>query len=221
MGPGLVPGSKLAADALLRRRRRQDDRGAGRRHHHLLPPDPAGEGHVAVGERARRVGARDPLGAKDDLQAQRLQPAHAGRKGDRMLDRDHAQPLAVHHELELAGDPARRCRGVSLGRTHCLALAEGRDLRHVEDVENVDPVARRLDAAVVVDREVAERMRVRDGGSREHGEHDQQADQASHAASLSARGAQRSEKVGFAASARANQGRATASPWRQRSIMPL
>ncbi len=45
------------------------------------------------------------------------------------------------------------------GRADAVAELEGRDLGEVEDVANVDAVACELDSRVVVDREVAERVR--------------------------------------------------------------
>jgi hypothetical protein len=64
---------------------------------------------------------------------------------------------------ERAGE-AGRVAPFPLGR-YLVACLEGRDLGQVEDVAQVHAVARRLDEAVLVDREVAEGMRRRDGGN--------------------------------------------------------
>src|SRR5205823_2318116 len=90
----------------------------------------------------------------------------------------------------------------------------------VEDVADVDAVPRDLDAAEGVDREVAERVRLR-RERREQGD-GEDTDEDRHAphASLRATGAQISEKRGLSASARWNQARASREWPRHRSIIP-
>src|SRR5262249_5705077 len=97
---------------------------------------------------------------------------------------------------------------------------ERRDLRHVEHIEDVDARARDLDSAEAVDREVAERVRLRgDRREQRRREADDERDPL-HASALRATGVHSSEKRGFSLSARANHARA-ASRWpRHCSISP-
>src|SRR5438874_2198595 len=125
-------------------------RASGRAHDDLLPTDPAGVVRVAVGERERSVRAGDRAGREERLEPQCLQPALARREGDLLPDRSQRDAPACNLEVEAAGDPPRGRRRIRGGAPHRLALAEGRDLGHVEHVEHVDAVARDLDPAVAV-----------------------------------------------------------------------
>ena len=150
----------------------------------------------------------------DGVEAQRLQPA-----GSRPLDGptlEHAQrrAAAVDAEVEVP------CRlGGERRPADRVAELERRDLGHVERVVDVDAAARELDRRVPVDREVAERMRLRrrrDEQRRQAGDDEQEP---LHARASRATGAQRMEKCGFRSSARRNHVFAAPSWPRQRSIM--
>src|SRR6476659_2628064 len=91
-----------------------------------------------------------------------------------------------------------------------------RDLRHVDDVANVEPVARDLDPREAVDREVPERVRRRGCDRQEQIAERGQGQQALHDASLLRVEVQSTEKWELSATARRAQGRGS---WpRQRSI---
>ena len=85
---------------------------------------------------------------------------------------------------------------------------------------DVDAPARELDRGVPVDREVAERMRVRCGGREQRRETAGEGEESLHPSASRAMGAQRREKCGFSSTACANQVRAAAGRPRQRSIIP-
>ena len=120
--------------------------------HDLLPPDPAGVVRVAVGDRGRAVEQR-PL--QHDLQPCRVQAAGAEWVRERGAARDEARRATVDGQVRAGCDPA--CVRASVD----LPGLEGRDLGHVQHVEDVEPVARDLDPAEAVDGEVAERVRER------------------------------------------------------------
>src|SRR4029077_12866522 len=116
------------------------------------------------------------------------------------LHRNELYPPSVNGQLGATSDVPCVRGGVDASRL------EGRDLRHVEDVEDVDAVAGDLDPAEAVDREVAEWMC---GRGRDPGQvtkcHKADDEELLHRASLLAVGAQRTEKWGLSASARLNQ----------------
>ena len=87
-----------------------------------------------------------------------------------MRERAEARRPSVHGQTRPGGDPARI--GTRVDAAGLLRL-EGRDLGHVEDVTDVDPVARDLDPAEAVDREVAERVRGRARRGRERDQRDE------------------------------------------------
>ena len=93
-----------------------------------------------------------------------VRPSGAVARDDAMCDGAELDPLPVEPQLELPRDESRRSRAAR----DPVAELEGRDLGEVEDVANVDAVAGELDARVVVDREVAERVGARRAREREH-----------------------------------------------------
>jgi hypothetical protein len=175
----------------------------------LAPAEARSEVRIPIGE-ARPGGRR----LVDGGEAQGLQPARAGAELALRLDEPkHCRP-AVERELQSATD-----LGGEAGPAHTLPLLERRDLREIEHVVDVDPVAGDLDRAVAVDGEVAKRVRGGRGGENRR-QRDQEEDEALHATALRATGAHRSEKCGLSRSARVNQRRASAFRPRQRSIIP-
>ncbi len=149
------------------------------------------------------------------------------REGEGMAQLLQRERLSRDREGQVLPDPRGKrsaVRGLALALHIRLGL-ERRDLRHVEHVQQIDPIAGGLDAGVVVDREVPERVRGRNGGDEQSGEETGEDDQALHerasfATASWATGAQRREKCGFRSSAFWNQPRATLSFPRQRSSMP-
>jgi len=127
-----------------------------------------------------------------------------------MRDRHEPRSRAVDPQLELACDACR-----VRGRPNVPAFLVRRDLGEVEDEPHVDPAAGQLDPRVVVDGEVAERVRVdaarpderraRDGNEagREHCE-------PSHESAPRATGAHRTENAGLWSSAFRYQARISA-----------
>ena len=108
---------------------------------------------------------------------------------------------AVEPQLERPGELGRVA-----GRADAVAGLEGRDLGEVEDVVDEDTVARELDAGIVVDGEVAERVRARAAGTgkcRERGDDEQGRDEHAppHLSASRATGAHRTENSGLSASA--------------------
>ena len=139
-----------------------------------------------------------------------------------MTQRPERQRPSVDFQRQTSRNRADDARGVRArcAPRACLFRLKGRDLGEIEDVQDVDPIARRNDAAVVVGGEVAQRVcgrrRWRQHCREDHGEQGH----ALHLRSLLATGAQSSEKCGLSSSARLNQLRAAAFRSRQRSIMP-
>src|SRR5204862_6212016 len=91
----------------------------------------------------------------------RAEAGLAGRKGEDVLHRRETDRRPADGGVDVTGE-----RVGELGAVDGLTLRvdlrlglEGRDLGHVEHVEDVETVARGLDPAVAVDREVAERVR--------------------------------------------------------------
>ena len=178
--------------------------------HDFLPADPALEGVVVHGQLPH---ARCRAGVEEQLEPRRLQPADPVREREPALELAQRQRLPVGAQDEAAPDLRGQPVGIALASEprHLLLVLEGRDLGEVEDVNGVEPVARRHDLGVAVGREVAERMRECRCGHGEGGEHSDGQDQALHEAYLRAVGLHRSEKCGFVSTARANQRRASAS----------
>ena len=78
-----------------------------------------------------------------------------------------------------------------------------RDLRHVEDIPDVQAVARDLNSCEVIDREVAERVCLCCDRNEQRDRNDDQYDEPLHEVTpFRATGAHRIEKWGFSASAR-------------------
>src|SRR5438067_5168793 len=119
--------------------------------------------------------------------------------GEALLQRRQRRESAVDGESRAA------CKS-SCVRTRIdpAGLVRG-DLGQVEDVADVDPVARDLDTAEAVDGEVAERVRRGHDRGGERRQRDEDQDELLHEAYLRATGAQRSENCGLTASARENQ----------------
>ena len=124
----------------------------------LPPPDPVGERCVV------EIHAADgpDLRGEVELDPRQLQPALAGRVGDRSARQERERDrISVDHQAKSARD-LRALAGEHRPRRKA-ALLEGRDLRLVQDVVDVDAIARDPHAVEVVDREVAERMGARGG----------------------------------------------------------
>ena len=121
----------------------------------LLPADAARVVAVAVHEPAA-VG--EPRRGEQHLETGRAQARLPRREGEDVLHRSERDRAAAHRGLDALGQRTRQrsaVGGLTLG-VHVRPRLEGRDLGHVEHVEDVEAVARGLDPAVAVDREVAE-----------------------------------------------------------------
>ena len=164
--------------------------------HDLLPADPVGVVRVAVMEPCR---PGEPRPGQYHLDPRRPEPARARWVGERLPERDESCRPPRHRQVGVGGDPPRVGPGVD------VACLEGRDLGHVQDVEHVNAVARDLDAAEPIDREVAEWVRGCRRRREQRGRHCEQKDEALHRSSLVATGAHSTEKRGFSASARPSQ----------------
>src|SRR5581483_1858927 len=217
--PGV--GEELLADRARRNARPERACAAGRVDGDLLPADAAAVVGVAIGDPASAVEVRP---GEDDLEPRRAQPCLSRWEREPVADRDECRPSTVDGQPEARCDRASeplRVRLAALGLDVGPGL-ERRDLRLVEHVEDVEAVARRLDPAVPVDREVADRVSQRIRGKRERaGRHrDEKEDELRHSASLRATGDHSTEKWGFNASALPSHTR-LARVWpRQRSIIP-
>ena len=86
-----------------------------------------------------------------------MQPADSKRKRERVRDGREDSRLAVERDVQRA----RNARGVRAGVDALLARLVRRDLRQVEHVAGVEAVPGDFDPRETVDREVAERMRLR------------------------------------------------------------
>ena len=162
-------------------------------------------------------GAVDERPAHDHLEPHRVQPADAHGKAERMLDRHERDRPSVERDVE----PAREARGVRAGIDALLLRLERRDLREVEDVADVQPVAGHLDAGEAVDREVAERVRLRGDGREQRCCKPDEHDELLHrSAPFRATGVQRTEKRGLSASARRYHCAAPARSPRHAAIQP-
>ena len=130
---------------------------------------------------------------------------------------------AVDRERQVASELRHPARDVGLllcgvdrlvaVRVDQLALLEGRDLRHVDDVVDADRTSLDTERGVPVDGEVAEWVRSRDGSEQRHGEGEGRrlhsfpprtirAGASSAARRARAMGAWRRSKYGFRPSAR-------------------
>ena len=153
----------------------------------LLPPDAPGVVRVVHGQ---ALAARDGRAAQDHFEPQRVQPAHAGREGERVRDRHERDRAPVERDVQPAADPL----GVGAHVDALLARLVRRDLRHVQHVAHVEPIAGDLDPREAVDREVAEGMRARGGGHGQRADCGGQQHQFLHRAYLLATGLHRTEK---------------------------
>ena len=97
------------------------------------------------------------------------------------------------------------------GRANRRSLLVGGDLREVERVAHVDPVAGEDDLAVAVDGEVPERMGERRGRQDQGGERKHDGESLLHLTASFATGDQRGEKCGLMSSARAEAWRSAAA----------
>src|SRR4051812_15481083 len=166
-----------------------------------------GEGRCAAHTRA----------AHDHLEPQRVQAADAFRERERVPDGRERDWPAVDADVE----PMREAPGVVLSVDALLLRLERRDLRQVEDVADVEPVARDLDAREAVDREVAERVRLRGDRRKERQRKRGKENELLHRRlPLSATGDQSTEKRGLSASALRYQVAASARLPRQAAIQP-
>jgi hypothetical protein len=202
---------RVGAQAVARARRRDaraDDPGAvAGLDDDLAPADPAREAGIA--EDDRPAGER---GAVDRLEAERRQATRPGAGPRAVGERAQRGAPPVDPQVEVPREQGR----VAVG-SHALALLEGRDLGQVEHVADVERVARGYDRREVVDGEVAERVREGRSGSDERRHGRDEDGEALHESASLATGAQRIEKCGLSASARANQRRASAGRPAQRS----
>src|SRR5262249_54353925 len=149
-----------------------------------------------------------------------VQPGRTGREADRVVEPPERDAPPVDREREILADAGRdRVRVAAPAELlHLVALLEGRDLGEIEDVGEVDAVARDLDAREVVRREVPERVRRRGGGHRECSDGGRRGEEFFHRYLL-ATGLQIGEKCGFSASARSNHAWAACGWPAQRSAM--
>ena len=114
--------------------------------------------------RSANVSAR-PLAAAEKTASNRsvFEAPRSATRDDTVRHGPQDDPAAVEPELELRATVRGEAGGADV-----VAELERRDLGQVEDVAHVDAVARQLDRGVVVDGEVAERMRARGAGRGEH-----------------------------------------------------
>ena len=164
----------------------------------------------------------EPAGAcgrrVDGFEAERAQARGPGWERERVVERSERELPAVDPQIEPAADSSRQIALVHPLVRDLLPFLEGRDLGHVQDVLDVDAVARELDPAEAVDREVPERVCHRSSGSGERDDEPEQEDEALHDAYLLASGLQSTEKCGFSRTALTNHERDSCP--RQRSIIP-
>ena len=167
--------------------RRLDDRGIRSRHRDdLLPSGAIGKVRVAVVERRRGPEMSVERHPVADADLQRREPAGARREYDLSRGNLEREAMAVDLErepfterLRFAGGPGADARVIRLGDDPgLLDLLEGGDLRHVDDVAELDAVRAQAESRVAVDAEVAERMR-QAGARKDHEARERQADQPS------------------------------------------
>src|SRR5262249_8837534 len=131
----------------------------------------------------------------------------ARREGENMTLGAKPQSAPVDVEDGATRNRAREacCVAIlSLG-THGRGRLEGRNLRQVQHVEDVDTVSRRLDPAEAGGREIAGRVSKGIRRKRKRGEGYRRREQLLHRASLLATGDQSTEKCGLSSSARRSQ----------------
>ncbi len=150
-------GEELGADRLRGRGRGRDACALSGLDHDLLPADPPGIVSVAVRDRALSAELRP---CEDDLEPGRAQPGLAGWESEHVAERSERRAPAVDPQVEVPADRAGEPGGVGglALRAELRPRLDGRDLRQVEHVEDVEAVARGLHPAVPVDREVAQRV---------------------------------------------------------------
>ena len=206
--------AQLVGDVVLGGGGAGDARAARRPHHQLVPAEP-----VAVGRDAGRCTRRSSP-------VDRARPRARGTRRRSAAPRRPPWPGRTSAVWETGATATRRpstvssisaarsrARGGGVGAQPARvldgrALAEGRDLGHVDHLAQVELAAAGLDAQVAVDREVAQRVRRRDGGPAERAGRPGATSatrSAPHGASLAssrrATGAQRTEKAGLSSRA--------------------
>ena len=145
-----------------------------------------------------------------------MQAADALREGQCVCDRNERDGPPGERHVQAGCKAARVHRRVDA----LLSRLVGRDLGHVEHVAHVEAVARDLDAREAVDREVAERMRLRRDRREQRSEQQAEHDLLHEEAPFRATGAQRTEKWGLSARARRYHVAAPARSPRQAAIQP-
>ena len=214
-------GAQLVARRGRADARRLDGRArVGRRDDDLLPAEAIPVVPVAVGKRPAAV--RNRAGLDDELEPRRIEPAYPLRERERPVELRQLEPLPVHRQRQVGDDLVRERGPVGLlaEPLHLALGLERRDLGQVEHVHHVDPVTGRLDAAVLVDREVPERVSRRQRWDEQDDDHGEEQEQALHAISSLAIGAWMKEKLGLISSALPRYSREASSLPTQRSIMP-
>ena len=189
-------GTELVRAALGRHRRHDEPCTVPSPDRHLAPADPVGVG--SVGERQPPAVRRSSV---HRFEAKRGQAPRPLPLRDAVREQLERRADAVELQLERPGELGRVAGGAD-----AVSGLEGRDLGEVEDVVDEDTVARELDAGVVVDGEVAERVRARAaraGECRERGDDEQRRDERTqpHLSVSRATGAHRTENSGLSASA--------------------
>ena len=201
--------AQLVRDVLVGRGRVGDAGAARGAHDQLVPAEAVAVGRHADLHRAAPAVAGGPGRAVPGRVPEHLEAALAGPEARRLGDRSHGDAPPADRQADLGGAPAGARGGV--GREAAVglderALAEARDLGHVDDLAQVELAAAGLDAQVAVDGEVAERVgRGRPGAGDEHGGERRQGGEDEEAAphdpslrsSRRATGAQRTEKAGL------------------------
>ena len=140
----------------------------------LAPAEPVGVGRVREGDRGPGSQRRIQRRAEAAHDPHRVQPADAGREGQPGLVEDERlpRPVDAQRQARLEGSAGGRAPGVGLGvgdlavaiGVEAEARLERRDLGLVDDDVEQDPIGLDADPGVVVDGEVAERMRGDEGG---------------------------------------------------------
>jgi hypothetical protein len=156
----------------------------------------------------------------DRLETERRQATRAGTRRHTLRDGDELGACAVDAKLEITSD-ARRVPA----RTDAPAFLVRRDLGEIEHEPHVHPIARELDARVVVHREVPERVRVGAARSHQRRGHDGDEDGRErhctlHESAFRATGAHLAEKAGLWSSAFRYQSRISERPPAQPAAYP-
>jgi hypothetical protein len=188
-------GAELVRAALCRNGGGHEPRTFARPDGDLAPADP-----VRVGAVYERQHPPVDRCAVHGLEAKGRQAPRALPLRDAVRDRVERDADAVELELEPPGEHGRVA-----WRADAVTGLEGGDLGEIEHVMDEHAVARELDAGVVVDGEVAERVRAGAPGTgegREPGdEHHRDEHPPLHASAFRTTGAQRTENPGLRASA--------------------